>query len=140
MTTPLPPAARTPLWENVTEGARNGELRLQHCADCGQIQYPPREVCGHCLSDNLSWRITDGAGVILARTRLHISVDPWFQDHLPVAVALVKLDAGPVLYAFANDGNAGAPVVVDARIDASGQAVLHAATTKALKTNKEGEQ
>lgn len=124
----LPPAARTPLWIHVTEGAKAGELRLQHCADCGTVQYPPREVCGNCLGDNLEWKAVDGAGAVLSHTRLHGSMEPWFQNRLPVDVVSVQLDAGPVLYAFAGDGTAqtGTAVTVKAQIDEAGVAVLHA--------------
>jgi uncharacterized OB-fold protein len=124
---PHPPKFRTPLWSHVTEGAKAHELRLQHCADCGQVQYPPREICGNCLSDALEWRKTSGAGEVLSATRLEISIDPWFQKRLPVDVALVKLDAGPVCYVFAADAlNSGDRAIVDARVNEADEAVLWA--------------
>lgn len=123
----LPPKARTPLWHHVTEGAKAGELRLQICLRCGQAQYPPREVCGRCLSDDLEWKAMDGAAKVLGKTRLHASLEPWFQDRLPVDVALVQLDIGPIVYAFAGKGaEIGVRVTVEARIDEAGQAVLWA--------------
>ena len=46
-------------------------IRLQRCADCGAAQYPPREVCGACLSDRLAWDSADSLpGRVLARTRI----------------------------------------------------------------------
>jgi len=126
--TPLPPAARTALWAHVTEGAKAGEFRLQVCADCGAVQYPPREICGNCLSENLDWQAIDGEGTVISHTRLQASIEPYFQARLPVDVVSVRLNAGPVLYAFAGDGAAqtGTPVMVEARIDEAGVAVLHA--------------
>jgi len=123
----LPPADRTPLWDPVTEGAKAGELRLQVCADCGTVQYPPREVCGECLSENLEWQSTDGSGTVISHTRLHASIEPYFQARLPLDVVSVRLDAGPVLYAFAGDGTAqtGTPVTVEARLDEAGVGVFH---------------
>lgn len=122
-----PPKKRTALWRHVTEGAGEGVLKLQHCPDCGQVQYPPREVCGVCLGTGLDWRVTPGAGAVLAVTELTASVDPWFRARLPVRVALVRLVAGPVLYAFAAPGlTAGDPAMVEARIDEAGEAVLWA--------------
>lgn len=125
--TPLPPANRTHLWTPVTEGATAGEFRLQVCGSCGAVQYPPREVCRQCLSDALVWRAQDGLGKVIAATALHASLEPYFQSRLPVHVAAVQLDAGPVVYAF-NDDNLkpGALVRITARIDGSGQAVLYA--------------
>jgi uncharacterized OB-fold protein len=112
----------------VTEGAKAGEFRLQVCADCGQVQYPPREVCGECLSENLDWQAIDGKGTVLSHTRLKASVEPYFQARLPIDVVSVRLDVGPVLYAFAGDGTAetGTPVMIEARIDEAGVGVLHA--------------
>lgn len=79
-------------------------LRLQHCPNCGVVQYPRREVCGNCLSPELEWRETSGAGRLLSHTLLRVTLDPAFQDRLPLRLALIRLDAGPVLYAFAADG------------------------------------
>lgn len=94
-------------------------LNLQHCQDCGTVQYPQREVCGNCLSDNLEWRQTSGAGRLLSHTILRVSLEPAFQDHLPLPLALVELDAGPVVYAFADEAldRRGMAVTVHADAD-----------------------
>ncbi len=121
----MPPAGRTGLWANVTEAARAGAFHLQHCAACRMVQYPPREVCGNCLSDELVWAPVDGAGTVLSHTSLAMSVEPWFQDRLPVNIVLVHLNAGPVLYAFDDENlKTGDEVVIRPGIDAAGQAVL----------------
>lgn len=78
-------------------------LMLQHCAECGAVQYPRREACMRCLSPDLQWRETPGGGTLLSHTALHVSVDAKWQDRLPVRLALVRLDAGPVVYALAAD-------------------------------------
>lgn len=120
-----PPKARTRLWVHITEGARAGELRLQHCKNCATVQYPPRELCGDCLSPALEWRATNGAARVLSHVSLNASVEPWFQARLPVNIALVKLDAGPVAYIFTEGSvSTGDRVAVEAKIDPSGEAVL----------------
>lgn len=102
-------------------------LRLQHCAACGKIQYPPREVCGNCLSEKLEWRKTNGAARVLSFTRLHASLDPCFQGRLPIDVLLVQLDAGPVCYAFAAAPlTTGDRVTIGERIDEGGKTRLWA--------------
>jgi len=35
------------------EGARRGELRIQHCTTCGKHQHYPRFLCSHCGADTL---------------------------------------------------------------------------------------
>lgn len=126
-----PPRARTRLWHEITKGARHDQLMLQQCGACGTVQYPPREICGQCLSTTLDWTTIDGMGHVLSHTVLRTSLDPWFRDHLPITVALVKLAAGPVLYAFApHPIAAGTAVRVRAVIDPSGEAVLHVEETE----------
>ena len=74
-----------------------GELHLQQCGACGAVQYPPREVCGQCLADELRWQLVAGGGELLARSELQHSLEPHFAAQLPWTLASVKLDCGPVL-------------------------------------------
>ena len=41
----LPPAARGRVALGLTAAAAEGRFALQVCADCGAVQYPPREAC-----------------------------------------------------------------------------------------------
>lgn len=76
-------------------------IRLQQCEDCGALQYPPREVCTTCLSDRLFWQQADAMGArVLATTLLHHSNEKAFRDRLPLRLALVKFDTGPVALCF----------------------------------------
>jgi uncharacterized OB-fold protein len=43
-----------------------GELRLQRCADCGKLSWPPEEACEHCGSANLSWERMSGRGKVMS--------------------------------------------------------------------------
>jgi uncharacterized OB-fold protein len=80
-------------------------IRLQRCLDCDAMQYPPREACGTCLSDRLTWESADHLpGRVLARTRLHHSNEPRFRDRLPLTLGLVRFDCGPVAVCFLADG------------------------------------
>ena len=79
----LPPAARSRVALGLTAAAALGRFELQQCRDCGTVQYPPREVCGKCLSVRLSWRAQDDQGELLAATVLHHSNDPFFRERLP---------------------------------------------------------
>ena len=44
----VPAAAPTPEDREFWEGARRGELRIQHCTTCGKHQHYPRLLCSHC--------------------------------------------------------------------------------------------
>jgi NAD(P)-dependent dehydrogenase (short-subunit alcohol dehydrogenase family)/uncharacterized OB-fold protein len=122
----LPPAARGRVALGLTAAAAQGRLALQVCAECGAVQYPPREACHRCLSPELPWRPQDGAGELLASTTLAHSNDLYFRERLPWRLGMVKLDAGPSVMVHLH-GEVGAEpcrVHVQARLDRAGQAVL----------------
>ena len=102
-------------------------LELPVCEACGSVQYPVREVCVRCLSDRLRRQPVQAGGVILARTVLHRSMDERFAPRLPLAIASVKLDAGPVAIAVLDADRApGARVQLRALAGPEGRTVLHA--------------
>jgi len=121
-----PPGERTALWQPLTDAAREQAFRLQICGGCGTIQFPPREVCTHCLGDALEWRGVDPGGTVLAATRLHASAEPFFRAHVPFAIGSIKLDCGPVVLAYLDEGcrTGGSRVRVETRVDRSGQGVF----------------
>jgi NAD(P)-dependent dehydrogenase (short-subunit alcohol dehydrogenase family)/uncharacterized OB-fold protein len=110
----------------LTAAAAQGRFQLQVCADCGTVQYPPRETCHRCLSDRLPWTDQRGAGELIAETTVHLSQDAYFRERAPWRVGMVRLDAGPTLIAHLPAAGAAAParVRVGAKLDKSGQGVL----------------
>ena len=128
----LPPAARSRVALGLTAAAALGRLELQRCADCGAVQYPPREACQQCLSLRLQWKPEAGEGELLASTVLHHSNDLFFRERLPWRLGLVRLASGPTVVAHlhAKVPGAPAPVHVTARLDRAGQAVLVALPDK----------
>jgi len=122
----LPPGARSRIALGLTAAAAEGRFALQACRDCGSVQYPPRESCGVCLSVSLSWKSQDGKGQLISETTLHHSNDLFFRERLPWRLGLVKLDAGPSVVAHLHEAIRSSPsrVVVSARLDRAGQAVI----------------
>ena len=122
----LPPGARGRVALGITTAAAEGSFELQTCADCGAVQYPPRETCHKCLSPRLNWREQGGEGLLLGSTTLHHSNDLFFRERLPWQLGLVHLDAGPtvMVHLHGEVGAAPARVRVGARLDRAGQAVL----------------
>ena len=94
-----PPALRSPQGSKLDEHAVEGELTLQQCGACQTVQYPPRELCRHCLGDELNWAAVSRGGDLLAYSELQHSLEPFFQEQLPWPLASVKLDCGPVVLA-----------------------------------------
>lgn len=79
-------------------------LMLPCCSHCGRVNYPPRELCGACLADELVWQKVDNLGVVQACTDLHYSLEPDYADHLPWRVASVALACGPIALAHLQPG------------------------------------
>lgn len=122
----LPPAARGRVALGLTAAAAEGRFALQVCADCGAVQYPPREACHRCLSPELPWQPQSGAGELLATTTLAHSNDLYFRERLPWRLGMVRLDAGPsvMVHLHGEVGAAPCRVRVQAHLDRAGQAVL----------------
>jgi uncharacterized OB-fold protein len=74
-------------------GGAEGELRIMHCADCGGYIHPPKPVCRHCLSDQVSPKAVSGLAVVDTFTVNH---QPWAPDMaVPFVIARVALDDAP---------------------------------------------
>lgn len=97
--------------------AAEARLILQHCAECGHVQFPPRHVCEKCWSGSVDDRDSSGLGVIESITVVRRAPIAAFRDKVPYAVAAVRLDDGPrmitnLLGAGALDAQIGDKVAV----------------------------
>ncbi|MEZ2720068.1 Zn-ribbon domain-containing OB-fold protein [Paenalcaligenes hominis] len=131
MSSALPPRTRSAAAEGLTQAAQAGHFALQVCTDCHSVQYPPRDVCGQCLHDELQWQVVDNRGLVVASTTLHHSNEAYFQDHLPWRIGTVQLACGPVVIAHLKDNlQTGDPTELRLELDAANVGVLvaHAPT------------
>ncbi len=88
---PLPHASSqvsVPFWQ----GCQSEELRYQRCDACGLANFPPTEHCRQCLSAELRWAKSGGAGEIYSWTVVYRPVTPEFEP--PYAPAIITLDEG----------------------------------------------
>jgi uncharacterized OB-fold protein len=106
--------------------AASGRLSLPVCEECGSVQYPVRDFCSNCLSSRVQQRVVSGAGTIVASNTLFRSNDPQFSSRLPLQIASVRLDAGPLVLVFLPKAPAGVRVQVRAGHDEAGRGVLTA--------------
>lgn len=141
MAAPLPPAARSPLGLELTAAVARGRFELQACAECGAVQYPPREACHRCLSPQLAWQPQPEGGELISETMLHRSQEEYFQERLPWRVGMVRLDCGPTAITHVQGAVPSAPcrVRIAARLDEAGQAVLVALPETAATSGATGE-
>ncbi|MEX0279992.1 MAG: SDR family NAD(P)-dependent oxidoreductase [Arenibacterium sp.] len=134
----LPPLSRSRAALGLTAAAAEGRFALQHCGECGAVQYPPRDACCQCLSVSLEWRATNSGGRVIAETRIHASPDPYFRERLPWRQGSVKLDAGPVAVVHLHrDVERGDDVRLSLKLDKAGQGVLIALPVKRTEAMEE---
>lgn len=72
-----------------------GELRLQRCADCGNISWPATLACEYCGQENLSWERMSGRGKIVSWCSFE---KDYYRGVLPIPwpTILVELEEGPL--------------------------------------------
>ncbi|MGW0822032.1 Zn-ribbon domain-containing OB-fold protein [Streptomyces sp. NPDC002845] len=75
--------------------AAQGELRIQACADCGELRFPPRPCCPHCQSFGSEWRRMSGKGRIWSYVVPHPPLLPAYAAQAPYNVILVELADAP---------------------------------------------
>ncbi|MBK8860894.1 MAG: OB-fold domain-containing protein [Sphingomonadales bacterium] len=71
-----------------------GQLNIQKCADCGKANMWPRYACPHCQSENLGWMVAGGKGILHSFCVLRQGAPEGFEEDLPYAIGVVKLDKG----------------------------------------------
>ncbi len=79
-------------------GTRAGELRIQHCGQCGALRHPPGPTCQSCgaVTDQ-GYQVAAGTGTVWSYV-VHWH-PPVPGKQLPIVIALVELTEGPRLMA-----------------------------------------
>ena len=92
---PLPAISslNRPYWDAL----KQRELRLQKCAGCGKVWYPPSPLCPACWSREFTWERLSGRGRVNSWVVFHQSYFRGYDDELPYNVAEVELEEGPRL-------------------------------------------
>lgn len=85
-----------PFWT----GGAEGKLNIMKCGDCGAFTHPPRQICRHCQSENMTPEAVAGTGTIDSYTINHQAWMPGLE--VPFVIARVKLDGVPGVYLTTN--------------------------------------
>lgn len=72
-----------------------GELHVQKCNGCGELNMYPGVRCPKCYSSDLGWQRASGNGTLLSFTVVRAAAPTAFQDDTPYAIGIVLLDEGP---------------------------------------------
>ncbi|WP_305883839.1 OB-fold domain-containing protein [Actinoallomurus soli] len=74
------------------DGVRDGELRVQRCAECGRLRHPPGPMCPDCHATKREHVTVSGRGTLHSYVVHHHPPVPGFDP--PFVVALVDLEEG----------------------------------------------
>ncbi|MCH5675653.1 Zn-ribbon domain-containing OB-fold protein [Streptomyces gilvus] len=91
-------ADTAPFWD----AAREGQLVVQSCGDCGLLRFPPGPVCSHCRSARHEWTPVSGDAVIWSFVVAHGPTLPEYAEYTPFPLAVVTLAEGPQLRMVGN--------------------------------------
>ena len=92
---PLPDLERIPDYEQgFWEGARNRELRIQQCSDCGLFRHLPMPMCPGCSSLNYGWTRVSGRGFVYSYVIVRHPVHPAIaeKEQTPYNVCMIELE------------------------------------------------
>lgn len=121
----VPPQARSRAALGLAVMAGQGRFALQVCAECGAVQYPPRDACHRCLSSDLPCQDVDPSGKLIAETTIRVSPDPYFRERMPWRMGAVRLSVGPSLNCHLHgEVSRGDAVRMCLKLDKAGQGVL----------------
>lgn len=88
---PTPDTDSAAFWS----GLKQGKLLLQHCLDCGHVQYYQQGMCRRCGGERLEHRAASGRGKVHSFSVVYRAPGPAFKRDVPYAVLLVDLEEGP---------------------------------------------
>jgi uncharacterized OB-fold protein len=100
---PQPDSDTARFWQ----GLREEQLLLQHCGDCGHIQYYQQAMCRACGGEHLVHRPASGRGKVHSFSVVHRAPGPAFKPDVPYAVLLVELEEGPRMISTYTGGDPG---------------------------------
>ncbi|MBK0328939.1 SDR family NAD(P)-dependent oxidoreductase [Rhodobacteraceae bacterium F11138] len=122
----LPPVPRSRAALGLTARAAEGRFALQQCAECGAVQYPPRDACCKCLSTDLPWTDQPPHGELIAETTVRISPDLYFRNQSPWRMGTVRLASGVSVLCHLHGDVRKGPVRLALLLDRAGQGTIMA--------------
>jgi NAD(P)-dependent dehydrogenase (short-subunit alcohol dehydrogenase family)/uncharacterized OB-fold protein len=122
---PALPEGRSRTAQGLTAAAACGQFALQVCQHCQEVQYPPRDVCGNCLSPDQVWQGVDNSGTLIAATDIAISGEIYFRERALWRTGIVAMDCGPsVLAHLHGDCQSEGRVRLILKLDRLGRGVM----------------
>ncbi len=101
------------------EAAKQHQLVVQRCQDCGYFNHPPRPACDACQSQKLQFELVSGRGTIYSFTVMHQPNIAGFEEQILYVNILVELEEQPLLFMASNlPGSEKDKVRIGGRVEA----------------------
>ena len=97
------------------QAAKAHRMELQKCDRCARFWYYPGPVCHYCASREFTWTPVSGNGTIYSYSVLERAKGNPFENDVPIAIILVRLEEGPVMMSNLID-YAPEQLAIDARV------------------------
>lgn len=91
---PKPLLAQSPLYKDYFRSLREGRVVVRRCEACGNLQWPPRELCRICHSEKFGVADVPMVGEVYTFSVMHRAFAHWYADKLPYGVAVVEVADG----------------------------------------------
>ena len=89
---PVPQGESDVYWEK----AKEHELWLRSCNECGNAYFYPRDISPCCFSKDTTWVQASGNATLFTYAIVHRAPHPgWYPDGVPFVTAIVELEEGP---------------------------------------------
>ncbi|MBM3945419.1 MAG: hypothetical protein FJ317_08045 [SAR202 cluster bacterium] len=88
---PVPQGESDVFWQK----AKQHELWLRRCDECGKAYFYPRDISPCCFSKKTSWMKASGRATLHTFAIVHRAPTPAFADDVPFVTAIVDLEEGP---------------------------------------------
>ena len=88
---PVPQGESDEYWNK----AKEGELWLRSCNDCGGAYFYPRDISPCCFSRDTTWVQASGNATLYTYAIVHRAPHPGFVGDVPFVPAIVELEEGP---------------------------------------------
>jgi uncharacterized OB-fold protein len=95
---PLVDDQNGPFWA----AAKQHQLAVQRCDDCGRLRFPPSANCMLCGSEKTTWETLSGQGTIFAYVVIHQAMIPAFKEVVPYNVVRVAVAEDPRVILMGN--------------------------------------
>ena len=94
-----------PIEKAFWRGTSNRQLLIPNCEACLEAHWYPRPICPHCASSRISFKPSNGGGVIYSLTRLRQ------KGGMSKTIAYIRMDEGITLLSRIIDDEANAAII-----------------------------